>query len=234
MQDLEDMTEADVMRYLCESKVIRAKDSEWYKRPIDASVECNKAIYFLPRSSLFRKICYNLQKHRNFENFIMFLIAASSLKLATDTYTRKLEEDHIVQKISVTVDIVFTWLFLGECVIKVISLGFAQDDGSYLRDNWNQLDFLIVLTSMIDFTFSSVNLPFVKILRILRALRPLRVISHSQSLRLIVSALLKSTGAIINVAVCVFLVWMMFAIIGLNTYSGKFFYCSLEKYYYHT
>ena len=86
---------------------------------------------------------------------------------------------------------------------------------------------------MIDFTFSSVNLPFVKILRILRALRPLRVISHSQSLRLIVSALLKSTGAIINVAVCVFVVWMMFAIIGINTYSGKFFYCSIDKYYYH-
>ena len=96
VQDLEDMTEADIMRYLCESKVIRAKDSEWYKRPIDASVECDKAIYFLPRSSLFRKICYNLQKHRNFENFIMFLIAASSLKLATDTYTRKLPEDHVV------------------------------------------------------------------------------------------------------------------------------------------
>ena len=96
VQDLEVMNENDVIRYLEESKVIRAKDKEWYKRPIDNSIECDKAIYLLPRHSPFRKFCYNLQKHRHFENFIMFLIAASSLKLATDTYTRRLPEDHNV------------------------------------------------------------------------------------------------------------------------------------------
>ena len=96
VHDLEDMTEEDVIHFLSKSRVISTKDNQWYKRPIDNQVKCDKAIYILSRSSLFRRICYNLQKHRHFENFIMFLIAASSLKLATDTYTRQLPTDHVV------------------------------------------------------------------------------------------------------------------------------------------
>ncbi len=54
-----------------------------------------------------------------------------------------------------------------------------MDNGSYLTDSWSQLDFFIVVTSFIDMVFSGVNLPFIKILRLLRTLRPLRFISHN-------------------------------------------------------
>lgn len=118
-------------------------------------------------------------------------------------------------------------------IVKIVALGFTMDGGSYIRDSWNQLDFFIVITSMIDFSLGNVELPFIKILRLLRTLRPLRVVSHSKSLRLIVSALFSSTGAIINVSVVVLVVWLMFAIFGINTYKGQFFYCSEDKYFYH-
>ena len=95
-----------------------------------------------------------------------------------------------------------------------------MDDGSYLRDSWNQLDFFIVLTSLVDFFLRNVDLPFIKILRLLRALRPLRVISHNQSLRLIVAALFESVGSIFNVSIVVLVVWLMFAIFGINSYKG--------------
>ena len=95
-----------------------------------------------------------------------------------------------------------------------------MDDGSYLRDSWNQLDFFIVITSLVDFFLRNVDLPFIKILRLLRALRPLRVISHNQSLRLIVAALFESVGSIFNVSIVVLVVWLMFAIFGINSYKG--------------
>ena len=45
---------------------------------------------------------------------------------------------------------VFTYLFMLEFVVKLIALGLIMDDGSYLRESWNQLDFFIVMSSIID------------------------------------------------------------------------------------
>jgi hypothetical protein len=52
-----------------------------------------------------------------------------------------------------------------------------MDDGSYLRDSWNKMDFFIVCSSVLDMSLVNVKLPVIKILRLLRTLRPLRVIS---------------------------------------------------------
>ena len=163
----------------------------------------------------------------------MTLIALSSLKLATDTYMDGLPPESKVIVVSEICDSVFTWAFTLECLIKILALGFAMDDGSYLRDSWNQLDFFIVITSLIDFFLRNVDLPFIKVLRLLRALRPLRVISHNKSLRLIVTALFESVGSIFNVSIVVLVVWLMFAIFGINSYKGQLFYCSIDKYFYH-
>ena len=51
-------------------------------------------------------------------------------------------------------DIVFNAIFICEMVIKVISMGFLFDYESYLRDAWCQLDFIIVLFSVIDMALS--------------------------------------------------------------------------------
>jgi hypothetical protein len=84
------------------------------------------------------------------------------------------------------------------------------------------MDFFIVLTSMMDLILSSVDLPFIKILRLLRTLRPLRFISHNISMKLVIVALFESIGGIFNVIVVVLIVWLMFAILGVNLFSGKF------------
>ena len=64
-----------------------------------------------------------------------------------------------------------------------------------------------VIVSLIDTIFDSLNLSFVKILRLLRALRPLKFISHNMSLRLVVTALLESVSGILTVVVILFLIW---------------------------
>jgi len=50
-------------------------------------------------------------------------------------------------------DYFFTIAFIIEMVIKLIAMGFIMDDGSYLRDNWNRLDFFIVVTSIVEMGF---------------------------------------------------------------------------------
>lgn len=81
-----------------------------------------------------------------------------------------------------------------------------------------------------DLALANIELPVLKILRLLRTLRPLRVISHNVAMKLIVSSLFESVGAIVNVVVVIVCVWLMFSILAVNLYAGKSFRCSASKY----
>jgi hypothetical protein len=52
-------------------------------------------------------------------------------------------------------------------------MGFWMDEGSYLRDTWNLLDFLVVCTSILALFPDQSN---VSSLRVIRMLRPLKSI----------------------------------------------------------
>jgi len=73
-----------------------------------------------------------------------------------------------------------------------------------------------------------------KILRILRVLRPLRFISHNVAMKLIVTALLESVGHIINVLFVVGMIFLIFAIMGVSFFNGGFFHCNIARYDLHT
>jgi uncharacterized membrane protein len=136
--------------------------------------------------------------------------------------------------VSKYVDYLFNGIFICEMVVKLIAHGLVMDNFSYLRDIWNQLDFFIVWASIADMSLSGYDLAVVKIFRMLRVLRPLRVINHNPEMKMIVGALIESMGHIANVLIVVAVVYLIFAIIGVNLYGGKFQYCSIERYLIHT
>ena len=45
---------------------------------------------------------------------------------------------------------VFTYLYIIEMVLKIAGMGFIMKSDSYLRDGWNQLDFVIVMSSILE------------------------------------------------------------------------------------
>lgn len=51
---------------------------------------------------------------------------------------------------------------------------------------------------------------------------------------MIVVALLESMGHIMNVLVVVMLFYLIFAIVGMKFYGGKFMFCSIDPYVLHT
>jgi hypothetical protein len=136
--------------------------------------------------------------------------------------------------VSFYLDMVVNLLFLGECIIKNIVLGSWMDEGSYLRDNWNRLDGFIVATSILDMALADINIPGLKVIKLLRTLRPLRVISKNKGMRLIVFSLFDSIGPLGNVVMVVICAWGMFAIFAINIYAGKMFYCDVGTYQYGT
>jgi hypothetical protein len=140
----------------------------------------------------------------------------------------------LIATISEDFDRFFTASFVLEGLIKALSYGFWMDKGSYLRETWSQIDFFIVIVSLIDTMLTNLNIPAIKILRLLRTLRPLRFISHNKGMRMIVAALIQSLAGIFNVAIVVMIVWMMFAILAVNLFGGKLYYCTVDTYINHT
>jgi hypothetical protein len=164
----------------------------------------------------------------------MVLIVLSSLKLATDTFDDAWKDNRLIQILMNDIlDNTFTVLFLLEMLVKLVALGVIMDDGSYLRDNWNRLDFFIVNASIIELIFKDFDLPIIKIFRMLRTLRPLRFISHNVAMRLIVGALIESVGSIFNVVNVVAVMFLIFAIVGVSFFGGGFWFCSIEPYRLH-
>ena len=74
-------------------------------------------------------------------------------------------------------------IFIVECVVKIVVMGFYFGEMTYLRDSWNVLDFIIVFFSVVTFIlnmFDGLDIGFVRGFRALRALRPLRVVSKNE------------------------------------------------------
>ena len=195
-------------------------------------VTCYKTFYYFKKTHWFRLFCAKVCAHPKFETVILALIILSSLKLVVGTYYRDdaLEASNpLLYKIQNYIDMGFNIAFTIESVLNVMRNGFVVSDTSYLRDSWSILDFIIVVTSLIDMSLESVNLPILRVIRLLRTLRPLRFISQNPNMRIVVNGLLKSMVAILNVLIVIGMVFVMFAILGNNLMGGKMKYCKVAS-----
>lgn len=73
------------------------------------------------------------------------------------------------------VEIPFTVIFTLEAILKIIAMGFIFGKGSYLRDGWNWIDFIVVISGILT---SVPDVPKVSFLRAFRVLRPLRSLNR--------------------------------------------------------
>ncbi|NXS28311.1 SCN5A protein, partial [Pomatostomus ruficeps] len=164
-----------------------------------------------------RKTCYQIVEHSWFESFIIFMILLSSGALAfEDIHIHKRER---IQAILAFLDKMFTFIFVLEMLLKWVAYGFQK----YFTNAWCWLDFLIVDVSLINL-FGSTFGPM-KSLRTLRALRPLRALSRFEGMRVVVNALLGAIPSIMNVLLVCLIFWLIFSIMGVNLFAGKFGKC---------
>ena len=90
----------------------------------------------------------------------------------------------------------------------------------YFRDNWNIIDFIIVITSWIEIIYighgeSSSLTP----IRVLRVLRPLRTFTKVPALKRLIMTIIESLKGLKNVLVLLLFLFVVFAIIGVQTFK---------------
>ncbi|CAH2305659.1 sodium channel type 2 subunit alpha-like isoform X1 [Pelobates cultripes] len=170
----------------------------------------------------FRKTCYTIVEHNWFETFIIFMILLSSGALAfEDIY---IEQRKTIKTMLEYADKVFTYIFILEMLLKWVAYGFVK----YFTNAWCWLDFLIVDVSLVSLVANALGyseLGAIKSLRTLRALRPLRALSRFEGMRVVVNALIGAIPSIMNVLLVCLIFWLIFSIMGVNLFAGKYYHC---------
>ncbi|KAM7092323.1 voltage-dependent N-type calcium channel subunit alpha-1B isoform 6-T6 [Molossus nigricans] len=187
------------------------------------------SMFCLSPTNLLRRCCHYIVTMRYFEMVILVVIALSSIALAAEDPVRTDSPRNNVLKY---MDYIFTGVFTFEMVIKMIDLGLLLHPGAYFRDLWNILDFIVVSGALVAFAFSGSkgkDINTIKSLRVLRVLRPLKTIKRLPKLKAVFDCVVNSLKNVLNILIVYMLFMFIFAVIAVQLFKGKFFYCTDES-----
>ncbi|XP_019721229.1 voltage-dependent T-type calcium channel subunit alpha-1G isoform X4 [Hippocampus comes] len=190
------------------------------------------SLYLFSPESRFRFACNKIINHKMFDHVVLVIIFLNCITIAME---RPRIDPASAERIFLTLsNYIFTAIFVTEMTIKIVALGWCFGDKAYLRSSWNILDGMLVMISVIDILVSFFSnsgtkiLGMLRVLRLLRTLRPLRVISRAPGLKLVVETLMSSLKPIGNIVVICCAFFIIFGILGVQLFKGKFFVCQGE------
>ncbi|CAL8282606.1 unnamed protein product [Merluccius merluccius] len=205
---------------------LEKKQPEWCRQRDSWS------LYLFPPESRFRIVCNKIIAHKMFDHIVLAIIFLNCITIAME---RPRIEPSSAERIILTLsNYIFTAIFVTEMTVKIVALGWCFGDKAYLRSSWNILDGMLVMISVIDILVSLISnsgtkiLGMLRVLRLLRTLRPLRVISRAPGLKLVVETLMSSLKPIGNIVVICCAFFIIFGILGVQLFKGKFFVCQGE------
>ncbi|XP_018307179.1 ca[2+]-channel protein alpha[[1]] subunit D isoform X3 [Mycetomoellerius zeteki] len=189
------------------------------KPPPDRPV---RALFCLTLTNPVRKLCIKVVEWKAFEYLILMTIFANCVALAVYT-PYPCSDSNLTNQYLEKIEYVFLVIFTVECVMKIIAYGFVAHPGAYLRNGWNLLDFTIVVIGMVSTVLTILMKEGfdVKALRAFRVLRPLRLVSGVPSLQVVLNSILRAMVPLLHIALLVLFVIIIYAIIGLELFSGK-------------
>ncbi|KAJ8523265.1 hypothetical protein ON010_g17598 [Phytophthora cinnamomi] len=191
-------------------------------------VSSERSLFLFAQNSKIRRLACYLSGHPYFDSTVFGLIVVSSIALAVDnpladptsglaTFLKGLDKSLAI-------------VFAIEMVIKIVAMGLILHKGSYLRNSWNIIDGVIVISSLIMLVAESSgqgkNLKSLRSLRGLRTFRPLRMISRRPGLKLVVNALFEAIPQVVNVLFVCMMIFLIFSIVAVNYLKGTFNECS--------
>ncbi|XP_077490512.1 voltage-dependent T-type calcium channel subunit alpha-1G-like [Amblyomma americanum] len=187
------------------------------------------ALFLFPPDSKVRVYCNRLTDGRWFDYTVLVFIALNCITLAMERPNippRSLERELLI-----AANYTFTVVFAFEMLVKVIAKGLWYGDKAYFKSGWNKMDGVLVTISLVDFllTFVADGSPrifgILRVFRLLRSLRPLRVINRAPGLKLVVQTLMSSLRPIGNIVLICCTFFIIFGILGVQLFKGSFYFC---------
>ncbi|XP_058894434.1 voltage-dependent T-type calcium channel subunit alpha-1H isoform X2 [Kogia breviceps] len=187
------------------------------------------ALYLFSPQNRFRISCQKIIAHKMFDHIVLVFIFLNCITIALE---RPDIDPGSTERVFLSIsNYIFTAIFVAEMMVKVVALGLVSGEHAYLQSSWNILDGLLVLVSLVDIIVAMASaggakiLGILRVLRLLRTLRPLRVISRAPGLKLVVETLISSLRPIGNIVLICCAFFIIFGILGVQLFKGKFYYC---------
>uniref|UniRef100_A0A667GRX6 Voltage-dependent P/Q-type calcium channel subunit alpha n=1 Tax=Lynx canadensis TaxID=61383 RepID=A0A667GRX6_LYNCA len=203
-----------------QSMAQRARTMALYN-PIPVRQNCltvNRSLFLFSEDNVVRKYAKKITEWPPFEYMILATIIANCIVLALEQHLPDDDKTPMSERLDDT-EPYFIGIFCFEAGIKIIALGFAFHKGSYLRNGWNVMDFVVVLTGILATVGTEFDL---RTLRAVRVLRPLKLVSGIPSLQVVLKSIMKAMIPLLQIGLLLFFAILIFAIIGLEFYMGKF------------
>ena len=129
------------------------------------NIECEYSLYLFSKDNRFRQICYRIMVHPYFEFVVIFAIFTSCVKLIIDSYIYEASHPYALN-ITQKFDYLYTYFFVSEIIIKVVSCGFGGEKGSYWSDHWNKVNFFVTSAGVLALELTTVKqLAFAKVIK---------------------------------------------------------------------
>ncbi|XP_036142401.1 voltage-dependent calcium channel type A subunit alpha-1 isoform X6 [Monomorium pharaonis] len=177
------------------------------------------SLFIFSEDNCIRKYTRFIIEWPPFEYAVLLTIIANCVVLALEEHLPKHDKTILAQKLEITENY-FLGIFCVEASLKILALGFVLHRGSYLRNIWNIMDFFVVVTgSMTVFAETNVDVDL-RMLRSFRVLRPLKLVSKIPSLQVVLKSIIKAMAPLLQIGLLVLFAIVIFAIIGLEFYSG--------------
>uniref|UniRef100_A0A674C4Y3 Voltage-dependent L-type calcium channel subunit alpha n=1 Tax=Salmo trutta TaxID=8032 RepID=A0A674C4Y3_SALTR len=165
----------------------------------------------------FRRKCLVYVKSPMFYWWVIFLVFLNTLAIATEHHKQSqqlTEWQDIANKVLLS-------LFAIEMFIKMYALGLQQ----YFMSLFNRFDCFVVSTGILELILVRMDVMTVmgiSVLRCIRLLRLLKVTKYWTSLSNLVVSLLNSTKSIACLLLLLFLFIVIFSLLGMQVFGGKF------------
>lgn len=194
-------------------------------------LQCNRAA---PPKNSVRAFMFHIVMHPSFDQLIIGCIIANTIAMAVAFFGMN---DSFAFALDV-VNFIFAQIFNLECVMKLVALGhgyFYHLIGTrVMLNNWNLFDFVVVLGTNIGMVVSP---PFTKgggggggvatVIRMFRIGRLLRLINGAKDIKKMFDTLIVTLPGLANVAAVVFLLFFIFAVIGMQLFATTAYHESL-------
>ncbi|OTF74089.1 voltage-dependent T-type calcium channel subunit alpha-1H-like [Euroglyphus maynei] len=184
------------------------------------------SLFIFSPTNRFRRYCTWIADHPYFDYIVLIFISMNCVTLAMERpkippYSKEREFLNLA-------NFVFTLVFGIEMLIKVVAKGLFYGRNAYFHNGWNIMDGSLVGISLFDILLSFVAqrspriFGILRVFRLLRSLRPLRVINRAPGLKLVVQTLLSSLRPIGNIVLICCTFFIIFGILGVQALMSLF------------
>jgi hypothetical protein len=198
--------------------------------------EPERVLYCLQPDNPIRRFFVYVSNQPLFDTIVFSAIGASCVFLIiTPAYERlpvgpmdhAIEAPPIPTALMNLLNLVFTLVFVVEFICRVMASGLIQTKHAYLKSGWNIMDTVVLIFAIIEELKILDGGNVAKIMRLARALRPLRLVKRNAGMKMLIDALVGTLYPVVYVFLFACMTTFSFSLIGIGLFRNKMHRCSV-------